>query len=289
MATFFSYFPTVLYANNATSNILAKIKFQESVKKNLAVFYSYTVKEGERPDQIAEKYYEDANYDWLIYLSNDIVDPYHQWPRTQAEMESYISAKYGSAANAAAHVAFYRTNYQNDDRVISTAAFNALSSGEKQYWQPIVGYNDAVLNYERKQQDLITETRCTQTLRGTFTDVPEVGTIIKAVFVSGGPPVIPRGTVAFANSTVVTMKHVEGVWAESLVVKDAGTNETLQMNITSVDDAVLGVPDTEVTYWEPVTWFDYEYEQNEAKRNIQLVSSVYVNTIERDMRDLLQP
>lgn len=287
MATFFSYFPTVLYANNATSNILAKIKFQESVKKNLAVFYSYTVKEGERPDQIAEKYYEDANYDWLIYLSNDIVDPYHQWPRTQAEMESYISTKYGSAANAAAHVAFYRTNYQNDDRVISTAAFNALSSGEKQYWQPIVGYNDAVLNYERKQQDLITETRCTQTIRGTFTDVPEVGTIIKAVIQGGG--LVPRGTVAFANATVVTMKHVEGVWAESLVVKDAGTEETLQMNITSVDDAVLGVPDTEVTYWEPVTWFDYEYEQNEAKRNIQLVSSVYVNTIERDMRDLLQP
>ena len=288
MAAFFSYFPTILYANNATTNIIAKVKFQESVKKNLAVFYAYTVKDGERPEQIAEKYYEDARYDWLIYLSNDIVDPYHEWPRTQLEMESLITAKYGSAANAAAQVAFYRTNYQTDDRVITTAAYNALSTGEKQYWQAIVGYNDSVLNYERKQQDLIVDTNCIQTLNGNFNEVPAIGSTIQAYFVSGGPPVTPKGTVAFANSTMITLKHVEGVWAENLVIKYANSDQTVDGTITSVDARVWAVPADEQAYWSPVTWFDYEYEMNEAKRNIQLVSSAYVNKIERDMKDLLQ-
>jgi hypothetical protein len=284
MAAFFSYFPTLLYANNAVTNIIAKVKFQDSVKKNLGVFYPYTVKEGERPDQIAEKYYEDSSYDWIVYMSNDIVDPYHQWPRTQLEMESYITKKYGSAAAAASQTAFYRVNYETDDRVITTAAYNALSAGTKQYWQPIVGYNDSILNYERKRQELIADTNCIQTLNGVFNEVPEIGSTIYAA----GPAVIPKGTVAFANSTVITMKHVEGTWAQSLVFKYSPSGETVDGTITSVEDRVYAIPIDEVSYWSPVTWFDYEYELNETKRSIQLISATYVTKIERDMKELLQ-
>lgn len=288
MASFFSHFPTILYSNNATTNIIAKVKFQESVKKNLAVFYSYTVKDGERPDQIAEKYYEDASYDWLVYMSNDIVDPYHEWPRTQLDMENFISAKYGSAANAAMQTAFYRTNYETDDRVISSAAYNALSTGEKQYWQAIVGYNDSVLNYERKQVNLISETNQLVTLTGTFNDIPAPSSVVKYPFLYGGPPNPVLGTVAFANSTTVILKHVTGVWDAGLMVY-AGNNASINATITTANTTTRCIPDAELAYWTPVTWFDYEYELNEAKRNIQLISSVYVNKIERDMKELLQP
>ena len=283
MAAFFSHFPTILYSNNATTNIIAKVKFQESVKKNLAVFYSYTVKDGERPDQIAEKYYEDASYDWLVYMSNDIVDPYHEWPRTQSDMESLITAKYGSAANAAQQIAFYRTNHETDDRVISSAAYNALSTGEKQYWQAIVGYNDAVLNYERKQLELITETNQLVTLTGTFNQVPPLLSVVKYP----GPSIPVLGTVAFANSSTVVLKHVTGVWDAGNMVY-AGNNASINATITAANTTARCIPDAESTYWSPVTWFDYEYELNEAKRSIQLISSAYVNKIERDMKELLQ-
>lgn len=283
MAAFFSYFPTLLYGNNATTNIIAKVKFQESVKKNLAVFYSYTVKDGERPDQIAEQYYEDSSYDWLVYMSNDIIDPYHQWPRTQSEMESFIAMKYGSAANAAQQTVFYRTNHETDDRVISSAAYNALSTGEKQYWQAIVGYNDAVLNYERKQLELITETNQLVTLTGTFNEVPPLLSVVKYP----GPSIPVLGTVAFANSSTVVLKHVTGVWDTGLMVY-AGNNASINATITAANTTTRCIPDAETTYWSPVTWLDYEYELNEAKRNIQLISSAYVNKIERDMKELLQ-
>jgi hypothetical protein len=288
MSSFFSHFPTVLYGNNAVTNIIAKVKFQESVQKNLAVFYSYTVKEGERPDQIAESYYEDSSYDWLIYFSNDIVDPYHEWPRSQEEMERLIVTKYGTVANASLQKAFYRTNYQTDDRVISTAAFNALPAGAKQYWQPIIGYNEAILNYQRKEQDLMVETNALVTLTGTFNEVPTTSSVVKYKLQQDPPSGAVVGTVAFANTTTVILKHINGVWSTGNFMVYAGNNASINATITTANVTTWCIPQDELTYWSPVTYFEYEYEINEAKRNIQLVSSVYVNKIERDMKELLQ-
>ena len=54
MSGFFKYFPTLFHSNTAATNIIARVKFEESVKNNLAVFLPYQISEGQRPDQIAE-------------------------------------------------------------------------------------------------------------------------------------------------------------------------------------------------------------------------------------------
>ena len=279
MSAYFSFFPSLLYANTAAINILAKVKFEESVSKRLANFYPYTLQEGERADQVAETYYEDSSLDWLIYLSNSIVDPYHEWPKASRQLDQYVALKYGSIANAQLQTAFYRTDFTVDDSVISPAAYNALSANLKQFWDPIVSYNDAIINYERRQNEIVVETNKIVQLGGTFGTFNETNIIKQSNTV--------MGTVAFANTTQVVIKHVSGTWTTSTPVLYGITNAVANATITSVSTISQPIANNEIPYWSAVSYYDVEQENNEASKNIRLLNSAYVELIERDMRDLL--
>lgn len=280
MAAYFTHFPTMLYGNTAVTNLIAKVKFDESVTKNLATFYPYTIKEGERADQIAQSYYEDASYDWIIYLGNDIADPYHDWPKSDNVFKEYIVAKYGTVANSQLQTVFWRVNYESDDSVITTAVYAALAAGQKQYWAPILGYDDKVVSYQRKPLDIASETNKVVTLEGTFQALTE-NTIIKQSS-------SVMGTVTFANTTTVTIKNVSGTWATgSNNVLFAGNNAPVTATITSSAVTHTSIPSAETTYWSPVSAFEYEQELNEQRKHIRILNKAYIDIIERDMRGLL--
>lgn len=287
MSSYFNYFPSLIYANTAVTNVIAKVKFEESVAKNLAVYYPYTIVEGERPDQIAEHYYEDANYDWVIYFSNSITDPYHEWPKDSNQFNQYMAAKYGSIANSQLQIAYYRVNYEQDETVISPSAYNALSTGQKKYWAPIIGYNEEILNYERKQLDLISDTNQIVTLTGVFTEIPETGSVVKYKLLEDPPSGAVVGTVAFANTSTVILKHVNGVWSTGSFMVYAGNNATIDANITTANTTSWCIPVDEIGYWTSVSHYEVHAEENEKKKHIRLLSSNYINLIERDMKELL--
>lgn len=279
MSGFFKYFPTLFHSNTAVTNIIARVKFEESVKNNLAVFLPYQISEGQRPDQIAEEYYGDATYDWIIYLSNNITDPYHQWPKTQDVFENFIVAKFGSVANAQQQIAYYRVNYETDDRVITVSAYEALSSVQKQYWAPILSYNNRVINYQRKELFEAVETNKIVSLSGTFGSFTEGSMIKQSSSVTG--------TVSFANSSNIVIKHVTGTWQASTTVYHMLSNNVANATITSVSTIATPISSEEMSYWTSISRYDEEYEKNEARRNIQLLSSVYTDKIEKDMKDLM--
>lgn len=280
MSGYFSFFPTLLYSNTAATNVIAKIKFDESVTKRLAVFYPFTLTGGQRAEQVAEMYYDDPALDWLVYLSNGITDPYHEWHKGSSEFDKYINVKYGSAANAANHTAFYRTDYMFDDRVLTPAAYDALSTIQKQYWSPIIGYNDQIINYERKVMDMITDTNKVIGIIGTNFDFAEQD-VIKQNAVDS------MGTVAFANSTYMVLKHVTGEWTSGAAVSHTISNTSTSATVTSVSTISQPISNEEVPYWTAVSVYDVEMENNEAAKEIRLIGSQYVDVIERDMRDLL--
>ena len=51
---------------------------------------------------------------WLIFLANNIVDPYYSWPLTQNTFQDFIISKYGTIANAKSTIKHYR--YQEKDK-----------------------------------------------------------------------------------------------------------------------------------------------------------------------------
>ena len=279
MSNYFSFFPTMLYSNTAVTNVIAKVRFDESVSKNLAVFYPYTIQEGERADQVAHNYYQDSSYDWVVYMSNGIVDPLHEWPKSQSTMDEFIATKYGSIANAQLQTAFYRVNYSTDETVLTTSAYDALSTGQKKYWAPILGYNERVNSYERKELDLVSETNRVVSLTGTFNGITVNDVIKQSSSV--------MGTVGSVNSTAVVIKHVTGEWQNSTPVYFALNGGTANATVTSVANVMQSIATDELAYWSPVSFYETEHETNEKRKIIKLLNNGYLDLIERDMRDLL--
>ena len=111
---FFSDFPQIEYQAKIARSIMARPRIASSLLSNPAAIYSYTVNNDLRPDQVAHLYYGDSELLWLIFLANNIVDPYYGWPLTQNAFQDFIISKYGTIATAKSTIKHYR--YQEKDK-----------------------------------------------------------------------------------------------------------------------------------------------------------------------------
>lgn len=96
---YFDKFPTTSYNNVLVRDITRRVNFLRQTVENPYVFLPYTIKDGERAEDIAYHYYGDPNYVWLVYLSNNIIDPYHEWPMDSETFNQYIIDKYQPLSN----------------------------------------------------------------------------------------------------------------------------------------------------------------------------------------------
>jgi len=106
---YFSELPNVEYAltvNKAGKQTSVNIKdyfhllrLREDIFKEDTLYYSYSIQNGERPEQISYKEYGDEQYYWVVLQVNDIVDYYNQWPLSDYELQEFIAKKYGSVEN----------------------------------------------------------------------------------------------------------------------------------------------------------------------------------------------
>lgn len=67
---------------------------KDYLKDNAYIFYPYVIRENERPEDIANFYYGDPFYFWLVLISNNIINPYHEWPLEESAFNAYIDKKY---------------------------------------------------------------------------------------------------------------------------------------------------------------------------------------------------
>ena len=73
------------------------------MKQNTLVFDTYDLREGETPEIIAHKLYGDPTLHWIVLMSNDISDRYHQWPMKAGQFNQYLIDKYGLAGIDSIH------------------------------------------------------------------------------------------------------------------------------------------------------------------------------------------
>jgi hypothetical protein len=105
---YFNNLPTIEYGTKVARNLITRPKIKEFILGNPNVIYDYVIKDGERPDIIANAYYGDSNFVWLIFLANNIVDPYYDWPLTQEQFKDFIIDKYGSVETAKSTIKHYK-------------------------------------------------------------------------------------------------------------------------------------------------------------------------------------
>jgi|TARA_B110000902_G_scaffold194028_1_gene219865 hypothetical protein len=117
MSEFFSNYPRIAYditGSNSTVpdydvavNLMVRNKLKDAVETDVSAYYPYVVPEGMRPDVLAHQYYGDTIYTWTIYLVNNILDPYWEWPLSYKDFRTYMIDKYGSIEIAQSQIHHY--------------------------------------------------------------------------------------------------------------------------------------------------------------------------------------
>mgnify|MGYP006095607003 FL=1 len=159
MSNYFSYFPKTPHDLTKSgqkvqlTNILRRFKVSSDISNRTDAYYEYDIQEGERPDTIAEKYYGNAKYAWLVLHFNDIEDVRFDWPLSTVDLESYIKGKYGSLTVAQSQVEEYRiylSRIEGGSKVPATAKtlYDGRRLEERLVVVDVGTYNATASNYQ---------------------------------------------------------------------------------------------------------------------------------------------
>ena len=156
---YFSQFPVIYYDAVGNSNpkvvthLLKRVALHSKASETVALFDTYDVRNGETPEMIAHKYYDDAEYHWVILLVNNITDRYHQWPMNTRQFLAHLAERYDNV-NAVHHYEIYQKSGDTSVK-INIATSNIDVNGNT--------IADATLitnrEYEEEKQDVLRKIR----------------------------------------------------------------------------------------------------------------------------------
>tara|TARA_B100001079_G_scaffold259266_1_gene258273 strand:- start:1437 stop:2099 length:663 start_codon:yes stop_codon:yes gene_type:complete len=169
-----------------SKNLFKRAKIRDDLFQNVTSFDKFTIVGDSRPDQVAERLYGDSGLDWVVLISNNILNVREEWPIAQTDLNNYLLNKY------------------SDDQLRS------------------------VHHYETKK---ISDT--------------------------SGNMVMSEGNIVDENF--------------SFEFLDQNTNKTV-----TGSDLV-----------NSVTWFEWEIEKNEAKRNIFVLRPTWLEFVIEDMKEIM--
>ena len=143
---YFSEFPTIPYDAEGNGkfkdvkNLLRRVGIRAKVKSNTMLYDTYDVKNGETPESIAFKLYDDAELHWVVMLVNNITDRFHDWPLSEAQFLNFVNDKY-SNPNAIHH---YEIEQESGDTSIK------IDIGTSNSDYPLA---TSITNYEYEQEE----------------------------------------------------------------------------------------------------------------------------------------
>ena len=111
---YFKHVPDIRYKNPLTSspnndnyvtikNLFLRAKLRNDVFSDVTFLRSYTIKEGMRPDNVAEEIYGNSQLDWIILVTANIINVREEWPMSSNVLYQYCEDKYGLAINDTRH------------------------------------------------------------------------------------------------------------------------------------------------------------------------------------------
>ena len=134
MATpFFQYIPDFEYVSRlpgaslgdyiTVKNLFRRAKINPDIFNNLTNFTKYKIIGDERPDQVAYKIYGSQYYDWIVLLSNNIINLIEEWPLSQQAFSNYMTHKYGNEGQ------FNEAHHYETTQIKDTAGRTMLPAG----------------------------------------------------------------------------------------------------------------------------------------------------------------
>ena len=152
---YFDSIPKILYDSKGNgevkvvTNLLKRVAIRTKIRTNALILDTYNVKNGETPESIADKLYDDPELHWVVLMVNDITDRYHQWPMYEQQFNTYVNEKYDNPDG----VHHYEISQSSGDDATKIEVYNnsALYSGDTDFYS-----NASIITnreYEEREQD----------------------------------------------------------------------------------------------------------------------------------------
>jgi len=98
--SYFKKFPKMIYDMKNDGNykllpdILRRVKQRSAIKSGQFIFDNYDVRDGEKPEDIAYKWFGDAQLHWVILMTNNVTNRYYDWPMNPVQFQEFLEDKY---------------------------------------------------------------------------------------------------------------------------------------------------------------------------------------------------
>ncbi|CAB4162767.1 Baseplate wedge protein gp53, bacteriophage T4 [uncultured Caudovirales phage] len=287
---YFEKFPIITYSNNSVVDITKRAVLLDKVYNTPLAFYPYTITSEERADQFSYRYYEDPFQTWIIYFSNKIVDPYYEWYLNNREFYDFMIKKYDSIDLPQQKIKHYKNDWETSEN-INVNGYDALTPGQKEYWEPVYGYNNTIVAYKRKPKDLIVNTNriCSYQVANSSNFIKdEICDIIFNSINQG------KGQVLFSSNNVLKLQHISGTYLSNATVSITGNsyifgNESnTNTSFISSTLSVTNIPADEEIYWAPVTYFEYETNKNEFNKTIRIIDKNFSQQLSDNLKTIME-
>jgi hypothetical protein len=277
---YFNKFPTITYDGQLAKNLLARTKLSDSTRNNKLTFQRYTINELDRVDVLSNYYYDNPGYSWLVWFSNDVIDPYYDMPLAEIDFNRYLESKYGSIEAATRKIEFYRFDWVSIDTILTPQQFANLGKSKK-YYKPVLDVNLIPVQYVVDQKDYVVATNRIEQI--TINNISGTFVVGEEIQVSGSV----YATVAGVGEDYLICKHIVGGLLVGNIVTGQTSSARATITLVPAQPLTQNIDINEITYWKPVTAFEYENELNELKKEIKLVDVRYKSQVESEFKRLM--
>ena len=275
-------------------NLFKRGKIRPDIFGNLNFFTKYKIIGDERPDNIAFKEYNDSSLDWVVLLSNNMLNVQDEWPLPQTSLDEILLEKYGSYQKLHSGVHHYETieiknskggvilpggletpnKWRTNGNYIQAinTKINQISGTESKI-ATVTMYN-GIKNLDVGSEVYITNVS-SDVYNGRFpiTSVLKVGdVVIRFTYILPDIPTVKQPEILGTEQVTFT---VEGT---------IGTGNAYYYEYYD-DNSYHTIPVANMT--QTVTNYQYEIQKENDKRNIYLLKPDYLNVVFNDLDDIM--
>ena len=152
---YFSSFPKIYYDSKGqgdpkvVTNLLKRVAIRTKVRNNASLYDTYDIMNGDTPESLADRFYDDPELHWVILMVNNVTDRYHQWPMLEQQFNTFVTEKYDNPDG----VHHYEIEQRSGSTKTKIEVYNnsALYSGDTDFYSNATTITNR--EFEEREQD----------------------------------------------------------------------------------------------------------------------------------------
>ena len=275
-------------------NLFKRGKIRPDIFGNVSFFTKYKIIGDERPDNVAFKEYNDSSLDWVVLLSNNILNIQDEWPLSQNSLDEVLLDKYGTYQELHSGIHHYETI-----EIKNTKGGIILPGGLEtpNKWRTngnfIQATNTKVNQISGSDAKVATVTMYNGIKNLTVGSEVLINNISSSVYNGRFPvtsvlkvgDVVIKFTYNLPSIPDVKQPEIEGIEEVTFTVEGTvGVGNAYYYEYYD-DNAYHTIPVANMT--KAVTNYQYEINKEDDKRNIFLLKPDYLNVIFNDLDDIM--